>query len=435
MTHLLEEQTMRKVTWRLTPFLAVLYIVSFIDRVNMGFAALSMNKQLGLTPVMFGVAGGIFFLSYFLFEVPSNLILHRVGARLWIARVMITWGAISSATAFVTGAQQLYTLRFLLGAAEAGFFPGIILYLTYWFPERWRARVTAGFMTAIPVASFIGSPISAALLNLHGFLGLAGWRWMFLIEGLPAIVLGFVVLIFLTDHVSHAHWLMADEKNWLIQALREEEDRTVRRDKAGSVRQFLNARVVGLGVVYFGLSAGLYGVELWLPLILKGYGLGNLSIGFMAGVPYVIAIAGMLVWARHSDRFGERVWHVIGAASAGCVGFIAAALVHQFSIALLCITVAVTGIMASRPPFWSLPTQVLTGQAAAGGIALINAIGNLGGFAGPYVMGWATQASGSFKTGLLMIGASLFLSCCLTYGMSRSSLPKNDIEFLSKKHA
>ncbi len=425
---------MRKVTWRLIPFLALLYSASFIDRVNMGFAALSMNKQLGLTPAMFGMAGGIFFLSYFLFEVPSNLILHRVGARLWIARVMLTWGLVSSATAFVTSAHQLYVLRFLLGAAEAGFFPGVILYLTYWFPEQRRARVTAGFMTAIPVASLIGSPLSAALLNLHGVFGLAGWQWMFLIEGLPAIVLGLVVLGFLTDRVSGADWLTEDEKNWLTQALREEA-RTPRPDHAGSILQFLNARVVGLGAVYFGLSAGLYGVELWLPLILKGYGFKNLAIGFLAGVPYAVAIAGMLLWARRSDRLRERAWHVIAAAFVGCAGFIAAAFIHQFFLAFLCLTVAVTGIMASRPPFWSLPTQFLTGGAAAGGIALINAIGNLGGFAGPYVMGWATQVSGSFKAGLLTIGAFLLLSCCLTYVLRKSVLRKDGIELLSKTHA
>ena len=416
---------MRKVTRRLIPFLAILYIVSFVDRVNMGFAALTMNKQLGLTPVMFGTASGIFFLSYFLFEVPSNLILHRVGARLWIARVMVSWGIVSSATAFVTTAHQLYTLRFLLGAAEAGFFPGVILYLTYWFPARWRARVTAGFMAAIPVASLIGAPISAALLNLHGFLGLAGWQWMFLLEGVPSVLLGFVVLKRLTNSVSQADWLTAEEKKWLTDALENEKLPSERQTHVTAVRALLDLRIVALGLIYLGLSAGLYGVELWLPLILKGFGFRTLQIGFLAAVPYGVAILGMWFWARRSDRLGERTGHVVGAAFLGAAGFIAAAFAHTALLSLLCITVAVTGIMATRPPFWSLPTQILAGQAAAAGIALVNAIGNLGGFVGPYVMGWATELTGNFHAGLLAIAALLLLSCGLTFIVTRSRLPGN----------
>ena len=410
----LAKRTMRKVTWRLIPFLSVLYMVSFVDRVNMGFAALSMNKQLGLTPVVFGTAGGIFFLSYFLFEVPSNLILHKVGARLWIARVMISWGFISSATAFVTSSQGLYVVRFLLGAAEAGFFPGVILYLSYWFPSQWRARVTAGFMAAIPISSLVGSPLSAALLGLDGKGGLAGWQWMFLLEGLPAVLLGIIVLLYLTDRVTEARWLSPEEQDWLAAELQEEEKRVRSSSQASGLDRIFTPNVIAFGIVYFGLSAGLYGVELWLPLILKGFGFRNLTIGFIAAVPYAVAVAGMLLWARRSDRKRERVWHVVIAALTGCLGFIAAAFVHQFELALLCITIAVTGIMASRPPFWSLPGLFLTGQSAAGGIALINAIGNLGGFAGPYVMGWATQATGSFRNGLLIIATFLLLSCCLT---------------------
>ncbi len=410
---------MRKITWRLVPFLCVLYIVSFVDRVNMGFAALSMNRQLGLTPVMFGTASGIFFLSYFLFEVPSNLILHRVGARLWIARVMVTWGLISSATAFVSHSRGLYLLRFLLGAAEAGFFPGVILYLSYWFPEQWRARVTAGFMAAIPVASFLGSPISAALLGLDGKFGFAGWQWMFLLEGLPAVLLGLVVLAYLTDRVSQARWLTSQERGWLIDKLQAEAERA-RPSPQTLWTQILTANVLGLGLIYFGLSAGLYGVELWLPLILKGFGFQNLAIGFLASIPYLVAIAGMLAWARHSDQSRERIWHVAVATLLGLAGFVAAAFIHQFVLALLCITIAVTGIMASRPPFWSLPSEMLTGKSAAGGIALINAIGNLGGFVGPYVMGWARQVTNSFTAGLLVIAAFLLLSCCLTLLIGRS---------------
>ena len=416
---LLADRTIRKVTTRLIPFLSILYIVSFVDRVNMGFAALSMNRQLGLTPVMFGTAAGIFFLSYFLFEVPSNLILHRVGARLWIARVMITWGLVSSATAFISTSRELYLLRFLLGAAEAGFFPGVILYLSYWFPAQWRARVTAGFMAAIPIASLIGSPLSAALLGLDGKHGFAGWQWMFMLEGLPAIGLGIAVLFYLTDKVSQAGWLTAEERGWLSTRL-EQEDSIARAKRQTGLIAIIHPSVLALGLVYFGLSAGLYGVELWLPLILKGFGFKNLAIGFLAAIPYAAAIAGMLLWARHSDRRRERAWHVAIAGLAGCFGFVAAAFLHQVAMAMLCITVAVTGIMASRPPFWSLPNLILSGQSAAGGIALINAIGNLGGFAGPYVMGWATQVTGSFQAGLLIIAAFLLLSCCLTLFIARS---------------
>lgn len=414
-TSALASRTIRKVGWRLIPFLCLLYLVSFVDRVNMGFAALAMNKQLGLTPVQFGTAAGIFFLSYFLFEVPSNLILHRVGARLWIARVMITWGLVSVGTAFVRSAHELYVMRFLLGAAEAGFFPGIILYLTYWFPLAWRARVTAGFMTAIPIASFVGSPLSAALLGLHGIRGLSGWQWMFILEGLPAVVLGIVVLFYLTDRVTQARWLLPEERAWLAAEMEREVDAGTRAGGRSVWRQIIRPDVLLLGIVYFGLSAGLYGVELWLPLMLKGFGVRNLTVGFLASLPYLAATVAMVLWARRSDRRQERAGHVIAAAALGCAGFAAAAVVHQMAIALFCITVAVSGIMASRPPFWSLPPMILTGSSAAGGIAMINAIGNLGGFAGPYVMGWATQVTGSFQAGLLSIAALLVLSCFLTY--------------------
>ncbi len=312
------------------------------------------------------------------------------------------------------------------GGSRGGILPGIILYLSYWFPIHVRARVTAGFMAAIPISSLIGSPLSAALLGLGGKGGLAGWQWMFLLEGLPAVVLGVVVLFYLTDRVSEAGWLSAEEREWLSGELQREESQVLKNAGDSGLAAIFRPNVLGLGIVYFGLSAGLYGVELWLPMILKGFGFKNLAIGFLAAVPYAVAIAGMLFWARRSDSRGERMWHVVTATAMGCIGFVAAAFLQQFALALLAITIAVTGIMASRPPFWSLPGSFLTGKPAAGGIALINAIGNLGGFAGPYVMGWATQATGSFRNGLLIIAGFLVLSCCLTVliGTGLPAMPK-----------
>src|SRR3954454_24970688 len=321
----IEQTTMRKVALRLIPFLCLLYTIAFVDRINVGFAALSMSADLGLSPSAFGFGAGLFFIGYFLFEVPSNLILERVGARRWIARVMITWGILSACFAFVAGQNSFYILRFLLGVAEAGFFPGVILYLTYWFPKRYRGRVTAGFMTAIPIASFIAAPLSGFLLELHGF-GLRSWQWMFILEGVPSVLLGFVVLRFLTDRPSQATWLTEEQRGWLTTEMDAEREAAAQATGGhdhglGEVlRSLVSWNVLRLALTYFGLTTGLYGIELWLPQIVKTFGLSNMQVGLVSASPYAVAIATMGLGASYSDRSGDRLTHVAMAAGLGCLG-------------------------------------------------------------------------------------------------------------------
>src|SRR3954452_6353625 len=309
----LESRVSRKLMLRIIPFVMLLYFVSFLDRVNVGFAALSMNKAIGLSPTAFGLGGGLFFIGYFLFEVPSNLILHKVGARRWIARVMVSWGIVSAASAFVVGPNSFYALRFLLGVAEAGFFPGVILYLSLWFPAKQRAVAAAWFMAAAPISTAIGSPVSGAIMQLPPMFGLADWQLLYIIEALPAIVLGFVVLRYLTDTPAKAHWLASDEREWLIAKLTTEAD--ARQANSGHTAGAWNAlrdpRVLALALIYFGTSAGLYTLGLWAPLIIRQYGFSALQTGLINGIPSVIAVVAMILWAKHSDRTQERTWHVV----------------------------------------------------------------------------------------------------------------------------
>ncbi|GJD49602.1 Putative tartrate transporter [Methylobacterium crusticola] len=423
----LEGVTMRRVAWRLVPFLCILYVVAFVDRINVGFAALTMSRDLGLTPTMFGFGAGIFFLSYFLFEVPSNLLLDRFGARRWIARVMITWGLISMGFAFITGPGQFYVLRFLLGVAEAGFFPGVILYLTYWFPKRWRGRVTAGFVVAIPIASAVAAPVSGYLLAMDGILGFRGWQWMFILEAAPAVILGFVCLAYLTDRPEGAAWLTPEQRDWLVAEMRAERGAPQHHSLREVGATLVSWPVLRLALVYFGLTTGLYGIELWLPQIVKGFGHSNIEVGFISALPYLLAIATMGAWARHSDRTGERFGHVAAACAVGCAGLVVAGLVHEFVVpTVIFLAIAIAGVMAARPPFWQLPTEFLSGTKAAAGIAAINSIGNLGGFVGPALIGWAREASGSFTLGLMISAATLALSAAFTLSLrrtSRSALP------------
>ena len=419
----IEQVTMRRVAWRLVPFLCVLYTIAFVDRINVGFASLTMSRDLGLTPGMFGFGAGIFFIAYFLFEVPSNLMLDRVGARRWIARVMITWGLISMGFAFITNATEFYGLRFLLGLAEAGFFPGVILYLTYWFPRRWRGRVTAGFVVAIPIASAIAAPISGYLLAMEGVLGFHGWQWMFILEAAPAVVLGVVCLFYLTDRPEQATWLTTEQRDWLVAEMRNEQG--IKQDH--SLREVLSTLltwpVLRLAIVYFGLTTGLYGIELWLPQIVKGFGnVSNIEVGFIATIPYLLAIATMGFWARHSDKTGERFGHVAIACLVGCGGLVVAGMVHELAVpTMVCLSIGIAGVMAARPPFWQLPTEFLTGAKAAAGIAAINSIGNLGGFVGPSLIGWAKEITGSFTAGLMISALTLALSAAFTLSLKRSS--------------
>jgi ACS family tartrate transporter-like MFS transporter len=423
MASALEARTLRKVTLRIVPFVMLLYFVAFIDRVNIGFAALTMNHELKLSPSVFGLGAGIFFLGYFLFEVPSNLALHKFGARIWIARVMVSWGLVSAATAFVQGPVSFYLLRFLLGVAEAGFFPGIILYLSYWFPARRRASVTALFLAAAPLSTALGSPLSAALLGLHGLLGLSGWQWMFLAEALPAIVLGFVVLVVLTDRPEQAGWLDAEERRWLAEALRTEQVRTAVGASHSIWRGLLDLRVIALALIYFGTSAGLYTLGIWSPQIIQQFGLPNFEIGLLNAIPAIFAVVAMVLWAWHSDRTGERVWHTIGACLLGAAGLVLAGSAAGIVSVIIALTMVNIGISAAKAPLWSMPTLFLSGPAAAAGIAAINSIGNLGGFVGPFAIGWIKDRTGSFLGGLYVVAGLLVLSALLTLVLARAQQP------------
>ena len=406
----IEVRTLRKITWRLIPFLMLLYLVAFLDRINVGFAALTMNREIGLTPEMFGIGSGVFFLGYFAFEVPSTIILHKVGARFWIGRVMITWGLVSIAMAFMRGPISFYVLRFLLGLAEAGFFPGIILYLSYWFPADHRSAVTAWFMAAAPIAGFIGSPLSGALLQLHGVAGLHGWQWLFLVEGAPAVVLGVVTFAVLSDRPATAAWLSDDERQWLLGAI-ERGDAGFAGRRHSAWRSLTDWKVLALALAYFGTSAGLYTIGFWAPLIVKGLGFSSFRVGLLVAIPNLVAVVGMVLWSRNSDRTGERYWHaaiacLIAAAGMGLAGGAGSSAV----LALTGLSLTAFGVSAAKPPLWSLPTTFFAGTGAAASIGLINSLGTLGGFVGPLMIGAADQASGHFTRGLYLVGGTLVLS-------------------------
>jgi ACS family tartrate transporter-like MFS transporter len=409
-----------KASRRLIPFLILCYAVNFLDRVNVGFAALAMNEDLGFTPEIFGFGAGIFFVGYILCEVPSNLALHRFGARIWIARIMISWGVVATAMAFVAGETSFYLLRFALGIAEAGFFPGIILYLTYWFPREERARIVSLFMTAVPLATVVGGPVSGALLGLHGLAGIAGWRWLFLIEGIPAVLLGIAALLYLTDRPKDAAWLTPDERRALEDRLTQEarETKVYGLDAAGQA--LTNPRILALGLLYFCIVVGLYGIGFWMPQVLKTHGLSDLAIGFLTALPYLVAAIGMVVAGRHSDATGERILHV------GVPLFLAAAAFAWTSVAgplplvMIALTLATLGIYAAIGSFWALPSAILAGVGAAAGLALINSIGNCGGFVAPVVIGWLKGATGDFTLPLLFLSASLVLGGALAFWFGRN---------------
>ena len=408
----IETRTIGKVTRRLVPFLIVCYFVAYLDRVNVGFAALQMKPDLGISDVAYGLGAGIFFLSYFIFEVPSNLMLERFGARRWIARIMFTWGILSGAMAFIGGVTGFYVVRTLLGAAEAGFFPGIIFFLTLWFPSIYRARIVGFFMAAIPASTVIGAPLSGILLYLDGFAGLRGWQWMFIIEAVPALILSVVVLTYLTDRPADAKWLETDERSWLAERLAAEERARHAQHHQSVMKTLGNPKVLALGLVYFGAVACNYGVGFWLPQIVKNFGLTNLQTGFVTAIPYVIGMIGMIFWGMRSDRRMERKMHAAIPLGIAALGIGCSALVSDPTTKMLLLTIGGFGVFAVLPVFWTLPTSFLSGASAAAGIAIINAIGNLSGFAGPYAMGWLKTLTGSFSTGLLLI-ASLALIAML----------------------
>jgi ACS family tartrate transporter-like MFS transporter len=401
----LERATVRAVSRRLIPFLFVLYVVCFLDRVNVGFAALEMNHDLGFGPAVYGFGAGIFFIGYSLCEVPSNLILARTGARRWIARIMITWGLIATGMLFVRGPISFYVLRFLLGAAEGGFFPGMIYYLSQWFPANARAHAIARFMTAIPLSGIIGGPISGALLGLNGLLCLRGWQWLFLLEGLPAVLLAFAVLRFLPDRPEGVAWLGPEQREWLVNRLAAERDCCVHQHGLGVIRAFSTGIVWQLGLLAFLASAfGQYALGLWLPQIVRGFsGLSNLQVGVVSAVPYLVAAVAMVLFAAHSDRTGERCLHIVAAASLAAAGFLGCTLLKSPALVVMFLSLAAAGLQSEHGPFWSLPSRFLTGAAAAGGIALINALANLSGFVGPYAIGLLNGVSGDFRSGLMLL--------------------------------
>jgi ACS family tartrate transporter-like MFS transporter len=408
-----EATLVSKVRWRLIPFLFVLYIVAYIDRVNVGFAALQMNQDLGLSASVFGLGAGVFFIGYFLFEVPSNVIMVRVGARRWIARIMISWGLLSAAMMFTRGPISFYVLRFLLGSAEAGFFPGMILYLTYWFPERERARAVALFMTANALAGVVGGPLSGALLSAHGIAGLAGWQWLFLLEGLPAIALGFVVLRYLPNGPHEARWLSGDERNWLQRCLAAEH--TAHAHDGLTVLQVISSgRVWMFSFLYFMLVIALYSISFWLPQILKQLsGRSDLVVGVSSAFPYVVAAIGMVWIGRHSDQTRERRWHVAIPALIGAAGLLLSTATVDPVLSLMAIAIAALGIWGSLGPFWAMPTSVLTGTSAAAGIAWINSVGNLGGFVGPYGVGLIRDATNHFGAAMATLALCLVIAAVL----------------------
>lgn len=405
----------RKVARRLIPFLILCYFAAYLDRVNLGFAALEMNKALAFSASVFGAGAGIFFIGYFIFEVPSNVIMERVGARLWIARIMITWGVISACMAFVSGEISFYVVRFLLGAAEAGFFPGVILYLTYWFPAKERAKVVGGFMVGIPLSSVIGAPVSGWILGaMNGTAGLAGWQWLFIIEAVPSVILGIATFFYLTDRPEQAEWLEPAERRALGERLEVERREREAYQTFSLWEALTHPRILAFGLVYFGIVTSLYGIGFWMPQLIKAFGLTNLQTGFVTAIPFLVSAVMMVVISRHSDRTMERVWHVAGPAFLGGIGFVWAAYTANPTIGMVALTIASVGIFAALPTFWTLPTSLLSGTAAAGGIALINAIGNIGGYVGPYLVGWIRDTTQSFASGLLALAGFLFMAGIVT---------------------
>jgi D-galactonate transporter len=394
--------------------------VAYLDRVNLGFAGITMNRDLGFSATVFGWGAGIFFLGYFLFEVPSNIALERFGAHKWIARIMFTWGILSAAMALVSNVTLFLVLRFLLGVAEAGFFPGIILFLTFWFPAAYRARIIGYFMAAIPISSVIGSPLSGLVLGMNGIWGLKGWQWLFIIEGVPALLLSVAVLLYLTDGPQQARWLAPEERHWLVDRLAEE-----RRQRESIVHLSLwqalaHPRVVLLGLVYFGVVAANYGFSFWAPQIIKGFGVTYLETGFITALPYIVGTIAMVLWGLRSDHAGERKWHCAIPALIAAAGLAASAVASGPVLKMVALSVAGIGIFAVLPCFWTLPTAFLSGTAAAGGIAFINSIGNLAGFVGPYGVGYIKDATGSFSYGLLFIAAMPLISFVLVLALGHN---------------
>lgn len=414
-----------KATRRLVPILVLIYFFNFLDRVNIGYAALAMNEDLALTATAFGLAAGLFFIGYIVFEVPSNLIMHKVGARVWIARIMVTWGILSAATAFVNSETQLFIVRFLLGFAEAGLFPGVILYLTYWFPARQRARITALFLLAIPLSAVVGGPASTAILQYaDGWFGLESWRVMFLAEGIPTIAIGIFVFFYLTNRPADARWLQPAERDWLTDTIAAEASATTATHSRSIWRVLTNPRVVLLSLVYFGVVYGVYALSFFLPQLVTGLAesfgteFSFIEVGFITAIPFTVAAVSMWLVGRHSDRSGERILHTALPAFMAALGLVIALYFGESPyVMMLGLTVLAGGVFGAIPSFWTLPPTFLTGAALAGGIGLINSFGNLSGFVGPYVTGWLKDLTGDFDTGLLVVAGCIALAGVITLAL------------------
>ncbi|MFJ4293826.1 MFS transporter [Cupriavidus sp. NPDC089707] len=410
-----ESATYAKVMWRLLPFLFLCYMCAYLDRINVGYAKLQMMQDLSLSDAVYGLGAGIFFVGYLLFEVPSNLILLRVGARRWIARIMVTWGLISAAMMFVKTPTSFYIMRFLLGVAEAGFIPAILLYLTYWFPASRRSKVTALFLTGIPMSGVIGGPLSGWIMSaMHGAHGMAGWQWLFLLEGMPTVLVGIIAYYYLDDKVADAKWLSAEQRTMIEKNLAAES----KGHALHSVRDGLtNPRILLLSLIYFFFTMGLYGVSFWLPSIVKASGVSDpLDIGLLSAIPYAAATAAMILVGQSSDTRGERRWHLALPGAIGALGLcVSVAYANNTTLAMLALTLATMGIMTTISQFWTLPPAILGGAAAAAGIALANSVGSISGVISPYLIGWVQTNTGTTGNGVLVLAGSLVIGGLLVF--------------------
>lgn len=407
------EKLLRRIMMRILPFIFACYVISYLDRTNVGFAAISMNKDLGLTATMFGWAAGLFFFGYFIFEIPSNLLMQRFGARIWIARIMITWGLISMATAFATGPISFSIMRFLLGVAEAGFTPGVYLYFTYWFPGKWRAKATAAFLLGIPTANIFGSPLSGWLLEMHDIMGLKNWQFLLVAEALPAVLLGIACLFVLVDNPAKAKWMSAREKSWLNDRLTQEQQAIGATHGSTLKSALTNPKVFTLAVINFCCIVGSVGIGIWMPQIIKSLGMQNTTVGLVAALPYILGAVTMTIWSRLANRSKHRLPYVVSALAFAAVSLVAAALIDNPVLKITSLACAVASILAFQATFWAIPSTILTGRAAAGGLALIVSIGNLGGFAGPFMIGLIKDATQSYSGPFFAVAAILMIGTCL----------------------